>query len=185
MKPTMIRRSRPRPESKKREAERLASDNPHRRSTIVPKPTSVSSKQNGERTPVKATPRKPRKPVKKKNDARRAKNVPRAYGPDERREWTKRQPCIVPGCGRTPCDASHLVSGGTGRKSDAKWTVPFCSSIVATGFRGHHDEYDAGKKSFMAKYFPGIERGALAVACEANWQAACANMSDAFVVREC
>lgn len=95
----------------------------------------------------------------------------RAHGSEERRAWTKREPCIVPNCGRTPCDAAHLVSGGKGRKADASWTVAFCSSNPVTGYVGHHDEFDNGKQSFMAKYFPGIERAELAVAFEARWQA--------------
>ena len=74
----------------------------------------------------------------------------RTHGTPEHRAWMKEQPCLI--CDRTPCDAAHLKSGGTGRKDSYTRSVPLCSTIVAAGYSGHHDEYDAGKQSFRAKY---------------------------------
>lgn len=88
--------------------------------------------------------------MKKVNRARKAANLKRAHGSADHRAWMKRQPCVV--CGRTPSDAAHLKSGGTGRKDDWQHTVPMCSTIVEAGYSGHHDEYDDGKQSFRAKY---------------------------------
>lgn len=151
--------------SEKQLAKRKANGERFIASSIAPK-SGPSKQTSGGYCPIR------RKTKGKPKNAKRSKaNLARAHGPVERREWTKLQPCLVPDCGRSPCDAAHLISGGTGRKSEAAWTVPFCSSNVATGYRGHHDEYDGGKRSFMAKYFPGIERAELAVAVEKLWQA--------------
>lgn len=101
-----------------------------------------------------------RSPMKKK--PRPAKTTLRIYGTPEHREWMKEQPCLI--CGRTPSDSAHLKNGGTGRKADAALCVPLCATIVAVGYSGHHDEFDAGKRSFRAKY-PEFD-----AAC-AKWQA--------------
>lgn len=92
-------------------------------------------------------------PLKRSRIKRRPKSkatMERTHGTVEHREWIKRQPCVV--CGRTPSDAAHLKSGGTGRKDDVERTVPMCSNVVPAGYEGHHTEYDAGKQSFRAKY---------------------------------
>jgi hypothetical protein len=109
--------------------------------------------------------------VRRVNAARKAGNLERAHGDAEFRAWMKRQACVV--CGRTPCDAAHLKSGGTGRKADVDQTVPLCSTVP--GYSGHHDEYDGrkqagGKRSFVAKY-SHLDLPALAAAIAARWQA--------------
>lgn len=95
----------------------------------------------------------------------------RAHGEPEFREWIKGEPCVV--CGRTPSDAAHLKSGGTGRKADVTATVPMCSTIPALGYSGHHDEYDGrqragGKQTFAAKY-PHLDLPALAAETQRRW----------------
>jgi hypothetical protein len=109
--------------------------------------------------------------IRRRNAAHHVRELERAHGDAEFRAWMKRQPCVV--CGRTPCDAAHLKSGGMGRKDDVGNTVPMCST--QPGYSGHHDEYDGrkragGKKTFLAKY-PQLDLPALAAAIAARWQA--------------
>lgn len=119
------------------------------------------------------TERMPRgKAIRKRNPARRAKELDRTHGDPDFRAWIKRRPCVV--CGRTPCDAAHLKSGGTGRKDDVSGTVPLCSTIGS--YVGHHDEYDGrafagGKKTFAANY-PHLDLWALAAATQRAYEAA-------------
>lgn len=93
----------------------------------------------------------------------------RKYGSESHRAWMKRQPCVI--CGRTPSDAAHITNGGIGRKDSWARTLPLCSDYPDQGCikLGHHSEYDAGKKSFVAKY--AVDLPALAAACKARWQA--------------
>jgi hypothetical protein len=109
--------------------------------------------------------------IQRRNAARHARELERTHGDADFRAWMKRQPCVV--CGRRPCDAAHLKSGGIGRKDDVGGTVPMCSTTTAGP--GHHDEYDGrtkagGKKTFLAKY-PHLDLPALAAAIAARWQA--------------
>lgn len=113
-------------------------------------------------------PRRPhplprRGPLRSKK--RKAAETTRAHGSPEKRAWMKRQPCII--CGRTPSDAAHLHSGGTGRKDNHERTVPLCSDSV--GYSGHHTEYDGGKRSFVAKY--GVDLPALAAHTQRRFEA--------------
>lgn len=106
-----------------------------------------------------------------KRHARPAAQTERAHGSAERREWTKTRPCAI--CGRTPSDAAHVRSGGTGRKDDVERTVPLCSDDIPSGYIGHHSEYDGrkhagGKRTFEAKY--GVDMLALADENERAWQ---------------
>lgn len=77
----------------------------------------------------------------------------------------KRQPCVI--CGRVPSDAAHVKCGGVGRKDDVERTVPLCSDVVPSGYRGHHSEYDAGKKSFVKRY--AVDLPALAAETHRAW----------------
>jgi hypothetical protein len=93
--------------------------------------------------------------VKSSNPARKAANLTRAHGSPEFREWIKQRPCVA--CGRTPSDAAHLKSGGTGRKDDVTGVVPLCSDFPGDGCMvyGCHSRYDGrapgwGKKTFRA-----------------------------------
>lgn len=111
--------------------------------------------------------------VPRVNATRKPANLERAHGPAKYRAWIKQQPCVV--CGRTPCDAAHIKTGGGSRKADVDQTVPMCSSIVATGYVGHHDEYDGraragGKATFAARY-PSLDLPALAVETQRAWRA--------------
>ena len=112
-------------------------------------------------------------PPKKRNAKRRAKNLLRAHGTEERREWTKAQPCLI--CGRTPSDAAHMQGGGTSRKAGVELTAPLCSDDPDTGYLGHHTEFDAGKESFAAKY--DFDRFEAARATHAKWLAYCGDES--------
>jgi hypothetical protein len=93
----------------------------------------------------------------------------RIYGTPEHRAWMKRQPCVI--CGRTPSDAAHLTNGGTGRKDDWERSLPLCADYPDQGCvkRGHHSEYDGGKRSFRAKYAVDLE--AKAEETRARWMA--------------
>lgn len=116
----------------------------------------------GARKPVAArsgTP-KPRKALPKTNPVRRAKNLLRAYGPKERREWISRQPCILGGAG--PIDPVHVKTGGTGYKADAKWVVPLTHSY-------HEELHQHGQSTFEAKY--GIDLHWWAQVIDARWEA--------------
>ena len=81
--------------------------------------------------PLKRTgPPERKTPLKPQNRARRAKERERAYGPEERREWLTRQPCVF--CGRIGTDERpnhqhHIVTGGVGRKADADKLVSLCA----------------------------------------------------------
>jgi len=66
-----------------------------------------------------------RKPIKRTNPKRKAKEFARCYGSKERVEFVKSQYCIV--CGGRPSENAHTVSGGTGRKADYTTIVPLCA----------------------------------------------------------
>lgn len=102
-------------------------------------------------------------PLRKRNPARKAREWERAYGGDARLSWIQRQPCII--TGERPCVAAHVRSGGMGRKSDARWTVPLLSRL--------HDElHQHGQKTFEAKY--GIDLMHAAEITDARWEVYCA-----------
>jgi hypothetical protein len=92
----------------------------------------------------------------------------RAHGPVEYREWMKSQRCIVRGCRAQPCDSAHIRSGGTSRKADWTETVPLCSTRPRDGYRGHHEQYDARKKSFPLEH--DLDMAAEAAANQRRWR---------------
>jgi hypothetical protein len=85
------------------------------------------------KTPLKAT--KPKQgsgtptagPVSRTRPIRPKKRAPdetlRIYGPPERIRWVASLRCAC-GCGGTPCENAHTVTGGTGRKADAATIIP-------------------------------------------------------------
>ena len=75
------------------------------------------------------------------NRARRQRERERAYGPEKRREWLTRQPCVA--CGRAatedrPNHQHHTRTGGMGRKADADTLVSVCPDC----HRKHHDGHE-------------------------------------------
>jgi hypothetical protein len=111
----------------------------------------------------KSAPRTKKRP-RRRNPERAARNLERAYGPEERRAWVKSLPSVVSGGG--PCVNAHVKNGGMSRKADAEWIVPLTSA--------EHDEYDQqGHDSFELKY--RIDMAAAAQNIEARWQVIVAN----------
>lgn len=85
----------------------------------------------------------------------------RIYGSKARVAWVKAQPCIAAhfGCGGAIQNA-HIVTGGMGRKADARWIVPLC------GF--HHDQmHRNGARWFTAVYYTDLP--ALAAETDHRW----------------
>lgn len=93
---------------------------------------------------------------------RHAAEWARAYGSDARVEWVKRQPCLVPGCQRGPCDNAHVGNGGIGRKEDADRIVPLC------GFH-HRELHDTGRHVFERVHELDLLHSALLL--EERWRA--------------
>ncbi len=69
---------------------------------------------------------KARKPIPKKNVKRAAKNFARAYGSKERVEWVNAQRCVSCLGTQYPRQNHHVITGGTGRKSDYRHVVGLC-----------------------------------------------------------
>lgn len=108
--------------------------------------------------PERKAPKEP-KPLNKRNEKRWTANHQRAYG--EYADYIRSLPCIVCQLKAIPhafTEAAHSRTGGTGRKSDAKWLVPLCGSWGIQTDRGidwqpgHHAESHAGIETFESKY---------------------------------
>jgi len=108
---------------------------------------------------------KARKPVRRVNRQRKARNFDRAYGGAKRRAWLVSHPCIIGGNRRLGCRGvivpAHTKGGGMGHKGDAKYNVPMCD--------GHHQESHRGVQTFAAKY--GVNLSAIAASFDAAWLA--------------
>jgi hypothetical protein len=117
---------------------------------------------------------RPARSARIKPKSRPKAETERAHGPAEYREWMKSQPCIVRGCREQPCDAAHIHSGGTGRKGDYTETVALCSTRPRDGYRGHHEQYDARKKSFPIEH--ELDMAAEAAANQRRWHAVAARV---------
>ena len=55
--------------------------------------------------------------------------------------WLRRQPCVVPGCIASPCEASHLrtaANSGMGIKPADDYAVPMCAYHHRTGMWAYH-----------------------------------------------
>ena len=80
--------------------------------------------------------RKPlkRKPVRRVNRARKAREWKRAYGSKERVEYFKTLPCCLSGRVPTaddPSDNAHCVTGGAGRKGHYTEIIPLSRAMHA------------------------------------------------------
>lgn len=60
----------------------------------------------------------------------------RIYGPEARRAWVASLRCAC-GCGGTPCENAHTVTGGTGRKAGFETIIPLTT-------RCHQRQTDRG-----------------------------------------
>lgn len=69
---------------------------------------------------------KVRKPVKRTNPERRAKNFARAYGGAYADRIRAMRCCIASVACFGPTQAHHTVTGGASRKADASTLVPLC-----------------------------------------------------------
>jgi hypothetical protein len=85
------------------------------------------------RTPLRRTDR-----VARRNAERRDREFQRCYGSAERVAFVQGLSCV--GCGRTPCENAHSVTGGMGRKADAETIVPLCHDC--------HTRYDQHRTPF-------------------------------------
>jgi len=83
------------------------------------------------------------------------------------RRWIRSQKCIV--CGDTPTftlqilqviDPCHTENNGMGSKGPDSSCAPLC--------RGHHQQYDAGRDTFEARYQVDMQKEAAAL--WALWQ---------------
>jgi hypothetical protein len=105
-----------------------------------------------------------RKPVRKSNPKRKAKEFQRAYGGEERVEWVKTLRCAV-WCLIGACEGetvnAHTENGGMSRKADAKTIAPLCDK--------HHREYDDWFDYMADPYIRGVIARA-AAQTEAAWQ---------------
>ena len=110
--------------------------------------------------------RKPiaRKPVKRRNDARRKKEFARCYGSKERVEWVKHRLCFAV-LGVSLCEGkienAHTENGGMGRKGDASTVIPLCA-------RHHRSLHQIGPDAFQRAY--GIDLHTAARLTEEAWQ---------------
>jgi hypothetical protein len=92
------------------------------------------------RTPIlRHTPLRRTGRVNPRNAARRASEFARAYGSTARVVWIQGLACV--GCGRTPCENAHSVTGGRGRKADAETIAPLCHDC-RTRYDQHRTPFD-------------------------------------------
>jgi hypothetical protein len=85
-----------------------------------------------------------RRTAMKRGKGRKPSEFARIYGSKERVEWIKSLPCV--GCGATPSDNAHTVSGGKGRKADAETIAPLCPDRFDRV--GCHTKYDQHQPPF-------------------------------------
>lgn len=82
----------------------------------------------------------------------------RIYGSPERQAWFRTLGCLI--CGQSP-EIAHVTNGGMGRKADARYTVPLCTSH-------HAEQHQQGVKSFEQAY--GVDLKASAEWVESQWR---------------
>ena len=100
---------------------------------------------------------------KKRSAAERA----RIYGPAERREWIRTQPCIA--CGEVGfSENAHTATEGMGRKAHYSMIVPLCGSLWSIVQNCHGELHRIGIKSFEEKY--GVDLQKAAAETEAKWK---------------
>ncbi len=73
----------------------------------------------------------------------------RIYGPPERREFVKSQPCVA--CGKQgDSENAHIETGGMGRKADFDKIIPLCGTRLEFGEKSCHALLHAlGRDSFV------------------------------------
>lgn len=123
----------------------------------LPRMSAKKRKQLGGK--VFSTITSERKPVAKRNRARRTREFARCYGSSERVEFVKAQPSIV--SGERPCVNAHVRNGGMGRKADAKWIVPMTD-------QEHRELHGWGIVVFETLYM--LDLDVEAAKTEAAWQ---------------
>lgn len=105
-----------------------------------------------------------KKPVKRVNRVRKAKNWGRAYGSKERVAFVASLPCVVADT-FLPCagtiENAHIGTGGMGLKSGASSVLPLCT-------RHHLVLHRVGARHFEDKY--GVDLKAEAARTEDEWQ---------------
>lgn len=106
------------------------------------------------------------KGARRRQRARRKAEFARTYESQARVVWVQQQPCLVPGCPRTPCHNAHIQTGGMGRKASSTFVVPACDQ--------HHELLDnqLGRRKFEALY--KIDLAAEAIDTELRWRQYCA-----------
>jgi hypothetical protein len=100
-----------------------------------------------------------RRPLPKRNPARKAREFTRTYGGSERVKWVQSQPCVV--CGVRPCENAHVKGGGAGRKADARWIVSLCHGC-------HAQLHTKGQKTFEQEC--GVDLMFWAQIIDARWE---------------
>jgi hypothetical protein len=112
------------------------------------------------RTPIlRHTPLRRTGRVNQRNAERRDREFQRCYGSAERVAFVQGLSCV--GCGRTPCENAHSVTGGMGRKADAETIAPLCHDC--------HTRYDQHRTPFDVEACRELVRAA-AARVEALWQ---------------
>jgi hypothetical protein len=118
----------------------------------------------------------PKKAIRKK--PRSKGETLRIYGPPERREWVKQQPCGACGIVGYSQNAHCPPPGesGTGYKADSKWIAPLCGARTTYrngrlmyAYIGCHRLYDEHPEIFREKY-PSLDMQAVAAETERRWQ---------------
>jgi hypothetical protein len=97
------------------------------------------------KTPLKAKAAKPkpRKAIQRKR--RSDAEYERIYGSEARVQWISSLRCAC-GCGGTPCENAHAVTGGTGRKGDADTILPLAPKC-------HRKQHERGWEAIgMTRY---------------------------------
>ena len=105
--------------------------------------------------------------IKGANRKRKAANLERAHGPAARREWIKTLPCA--NCGIVGySEGAHIKNGGTGKKAEARFTIPLCGRVV--GVIGCHGVQHSFGWSALIELNTPEKREAAAARTEELWQ---------------
>lgn len=130
-----------------------------RRSAMPPRTTRMPARGKGGLRQLKPIPRTTLRSKPRSADEKR-----RIYGTPQRIAWMHASPCVI--TGRVPCEIVHVRSGGTGRKADARFTVPMVAEL-------HRELHRIGVLSFEAKYareLAGHSLAAHAARIQAEWE---------------
>ena len=90
----------------------------------------------------------------------------RCYLSEDRVEWVKSLPCIVPDCmSLSQSENAHIEGGGTGRKADYTKIVPLCPGHHR---RWAHSLHHMGREEFEGHHL--VDLAALALDTERIWR---------------